>query len=661
MKFRFMAGVMISLVFGGAAVALEPPDDYSDYTVTAARLPGYRMPLSRLGAAVTVIEREEIERSGVTSLPEILEKHAGFVTTNQSVNRLETLTSLRGFAAGGDLVVVVDGVRVNEPNGNTMHWNLIPVERIERVEIIRGGSTSLYGPHAFSGVIQIWTKKAEKTGGSVSVGYGSHARQNFQGTLGMVSGDWDVSLGTTLEKENGYRHNSDVLYADLSGELGYNRGSGRYSFSWQMHEDRLGRAGELTDTLKAQNRRQTRKTNDYADFEQNRVTLGLDHPLLGGALNARLSYRDRDRITRNTSVTFGPTSTTENVGSLNGVAEWSRSFGAHGISLLYDEKRDDAEIVGINMNTLLRTTNQNIEEVNRAGGLRLDLALGQSWTLTGTARYDRFKIDNLNRFDSTQNGSRKFEDWSPGASLVFHPDALGANGRAYFSASRTFRPPTASNLFGYFSGFSTPNPGLRPEKAKTLEAGLFLDRDRWDLGASVFRIKTQDEIAFDGVALTNRNVGITQRDGIEAYLGLNLIRNVTLSSELTWLDAEVKQNPTDPTQVNKSIPQVANFQSATTLRWDNRIFSAEVAHRYTGRRPLENDSNNSQPFLPAYGLFDIGLGYHPKPDIHITAKVTNVFDKDYSSRGADGFGNQAGNFFNPSPEREFYGSVSYDF
>lgn len=659
-----LASLGLVLALGLTAGAEAPMvDDYAEFDVTASRLPGSRLPLNRLGAAVTVITEAEIARSGVTSLPAILQEKAGFTVYDQNGNSVEGVASLRGFKGGGDITVIVDGLRVNDPSGNGMAWNLIPMDRIARVEIIRGGATNLSGPGALSGVIYIWTKSgATHQGGSATLGVGSFGNQEARLSYGRSNEKWDITFGATGQDMDGYSTNSDVRYLDLSTRIGLNVSENRLTFGYQHHEDRMGRAGSLTGAQMANDRRTTVRPDDYGDFEQDYVTLGLERPLAGGTFDARLGWRNRDRLTFSTFLSGTRTLSTDELESLGTVVEYSRPVGRHNVSLLFDMKNDEVDAVQNNLTTGAVTSNRSITDQNISGSARVDLALGRDWTLTGTIRYDDIEIENRdNRGDTTANGVRSFEELSPGGTLVYHPSLLGPNGRVFLGYSHGFRPPTIFDLFA-FPTFGS-NRNLRPATLNTVEGGLFFGTADWTFGLTGFDIVMKDEITYNATANLNQNIGRTERKGIEAYLGFQFQRYWNLASELTWLNAKVIENAAARNTVGKRIPQVPAFQAASTLAFERNRFRAAVTHRFVGRRPVDFDDNNDKEFLPSYQVMDVGLGYRVRDWLRFDAKATNVFDKQYTSRAIDSFDNAFSPtvFYTPAPGIGFQGSVTVTF
>jgi len=131
-------------------------------TVTATRA---ERDVLEVPGHVTVIEREQIDRSGVRSLPELLRRQSGIFVTNTTTNPAGYSLDARGFnnggGNGGNLLVQVDGRRVNEADLGVADWALIPLDMIESIEIVRGSSSAMYGDNAAGGVINIRTRPRE--------------------------------------------------------------------------------------------------------------------------------------------------------------------------------------------------------------------------------------------------------------------------------------------------------------------------------------------------------------------------------------------------------------------------------------------------------------------------------------------------------------------
>lgn len=127
--------------------------------ISPSRLPGKVESLYRYPSSVTVITQETIQRSKAKTIPEILRRTEGIYMHDSVGNQRDLTISLRGFNEGEDMLVLVDGVRLNEADSNTIIFPLISLKTVERIEIIRGTSSAIYGDGVFSGVINIITKR----------------------------------------------------------------------------------------------------------------------------------------------------------------------------------------------------------------------------------------------------------------------------------------------------------------------------------------------------------------------------------------------------------------------------------------------------------------------------------------------------------------------
>src|SRR5881628_3420763 len=204
--------------------AAEPvPEALPEVVVSSTRLPGDPVDPRTLPAKITVITAEDIQNSGSKTVQEAIQYATGIVMYDQVGNAFQQTVDLRGFNGQPVPVtsVFVDGVRVNEPDFNTVNFDMIPIESIERIEIMPGAS-AIYGKDALGGVINIITKrgkdKPQVTAGTM---FGSFHRErysiNSSGTLGKL----DYFSTFARETETGFRDESAARISRFFGKLGY--------------------------------------------------------------------------------------------------------------------------------------------------------------------------------------------------------------------------------------------------------------------------------------------------------------------------------------------------------------------------------------------------------------------------------------------------------
>ena len=155
--------------------------------VTATRLPEETVAVEKVPAHVTVITRETIAQSPAFTLPELLRQQVGFTSLDTvGFAGQQSQFSLRGYGDKAGTLILLDGVRVNDAGGGFFLWNSVPLAAIERVEIVRGGASTIYGEGAAAGVINIITQEAANKPFSGSVGASG-------GNLGFYQGNFTLS------------------------------------------------------------------------------------------------------------------------------------------------------------------------------------------------------------------------------------------------------------------------------------------------------------------------------------------------------------------------------------------------------------------------------------------------------------------------------------
>ncbi|HEX2584515.1 MAG TPA: TonB-dependent receptor plug domain-containing protein, partial [Steroidobacteraceae bacterium] len=189
------ACVSCSIAFADQA---ESFSDADTVVVTASRI---AQPVSDVIGSVTVIDREEIDRRQPQSLQELLRGEAGIdIYNNGGLGKVSAIF-MRG-SNGSQTLFLVDGQRLGSATDGTTAIQFIPVDQIERIEIVRGPRSSLYGSDAIGGVIQIFTRKHD--GFNAALGYGYHNTQTYSAGGGMDTGSFRFSVNGNYQQSNGY-------------------------------------------------------------------------------------------------------------------------------------------------------------------------------------------------------------------------------------------------------------------------------------------------------------------------------------------------------------------------------------------------------------------------------------------------------------------------
>jgi iron complex outermembrane receptor protein len=274
MRAKFLFCFMILTIFlqshATLILAEEKIPILEEIVVTATR---YEEKTSSVPASVTVISEKDIQESTAQTIPDILRMEVGIHVNDITGNRRTFTVDVRGFGetASFNTLVLVDGRKVNEPDLSGVDWTVIPLERVKRIEIIRGGSGSvLYGDNASGGVINIITKEGDTLKGGAEIASGSYS--TFKSDA-YASGNLDhlsFYLSGRYFTSDGYRENSDTEAKDLGANLNYYASDVvKLYVSGGYHKDDTGLPGALKESDFAAGISRTGSThpNDFADVE----------------------------------------------------------------------------------------------------------------------------------------------------------------------------------------------------------------------------------------------------------------------------------------------------------------------------------------------------------------------------------------------------------
>lgn len=621
MRRAVMCAVMWNGV-AGAASAQERRDttELSPIVVTASRTP---LPENRLGTRVTVLTAADLRASGYTTVAAALEGLAGISVAMTSGPGSAAAVFIRGGES--DYVkVLVDGVPLNEPGG-AHDFAHLTTDNIERIEIVRGPTSVLYGSGAVAGVVHLVTR----TGGSR---YAGHVRGGTYGTFeadaAVAGGQGDASYavsGAWRRSDGLFPVNSGYENASIAGRLRVAPASGTsadftirtVNATYRYPTDG---AGNVVDTNQRQLTRATTlgltlghqlhpRARAHLALRSNAIGGGIDDPPDGpgdtlGAYAYR-SQRDLDRrlvdLWADWRVTPGLTLTG------GGAYEHQRDRSA-------DEGQSDFGPYG---------STTNARRHNWAAYAEAALLRGPA-TLTAGARFDRNE-----RFGS-------FVTWRAGASALT-PVGL----RAFASAGTGFKEPTFFEQFG--GSFVVGNPNLAPERTVSWEVGfeqsLLGSRARVSAGWFGQRFRDLIQYAFTPVTPDGANylnVAAANADGLEIEGTVIPVPGIRVGGQYTYLrsevtDAGVLPNDDAAFRAGDRLLRRPTHAAAFHARWDGRLVGAHGAVRWTGSR-ADADFGTFPAVrvdLPAYTVVDVGVAVRPFGASAIELHVRNLLDADY--------------------------------
>ena len=691
--FRSFFTCCFSLTFVGLLPSVtrsEEPKPYQleEVVVTSTRLPGDPVESRTLPAKIKVITAEDIQNSGSKTVQEAIQYATGIVMYDQVGNAFQQTVDLRGF--NGQPVpaisVFVDGVRMNEPDFNTVNFDLIPLETIERIEIIPGAS-AIYGKNALGGAINIITKRGGvKPQVTADTLWGSFHRERYNLNASGPVGKFDYFSSYAYESETGFRDESAGRISRYFGKIGYRPAAGTdLSASYTYVKDHLLQASSLPLSLAAIDRRFNRNPGSFTDNESNVVSLNGRQALsLGFSLTANAFYRrlGQEALTVFGGGSFDSLNKTESRGGTAQLRHEMNLLGHKNVFVAGGEfarnnfgSRSNAAPVPF---PGLTSTSEDIWGTYAQDTFNLT----QQLLLTAGVRYDQDEIQFEDDITPANSGVKRFSRTTPRAGLTY---LVTPRTSVYFSYSQGFRVPTINELFAL--GPFGSNPFLKPVHSNNYEIGIKTQLGGWGEGSlAVFQSDVRNEIltvcadpTCGGFGITaNQNIDKSRRRGVETTLKAKYDQHFDGVVNYTYTEATIENDLTlspffvgvtpfiEHVQKGDSFPLVPKHRLGVTGNYHPQPeWTISLTGLYVSTQFHLNDEQNAQPRVPGYFVLNGRVTYErPVPGGRLAAffMMNNILDQKYFQWGV--ISANAGaveRFVMPAPGIAFYGGLSYRF
>ena len=659
-------------------------EQLEEVVVSDTRLPSHAIRRHEIAAKITIITAKQISESGAKTIQEAVQESAGVIFYDQKGNNFEQEIELRGYnaEAGSATAVFLDGVRINEPDFGSQNLALVPLESIERIEIIPGPST-IYGQYALAGVVNLITKKADnKTRLNFDLMGGSYGR--FKETFSMAGpiklGPYFSSKQTsylmTLSKETDdqYRENAGSRLTKVFGKFSISPTDFTdISVAYTYVKSTLGQAGaNLSLSQYATNRRQDASPKDFYTNNYNFLTVSTKNRLAHNVLLSGNAFYRMLRQRRHTTSSSG--SVTDNhykAESKGGTWQLNQitSLGALPFTwTIANEYRRDA----FNTND---GTDSPKEQDSVAVSAQGKLKLFEKFTLTGGIRYDHTQMNYKDFSGSNPNAYNRFSRTTLRSGLSYQYSPTSS---IYTSYSEGFRPPSVDEMFAQGSGFN--NPDLKPVTSQNYEIGVKETLGKTNVDIAGFWTETRDEIFGTCTVCTwgeagydwkNRNVDSTRRRGIETTAKTQLTNHIFTTINYAFTEALFTTNVKFATdrdiQKGNSIELVPKHKldMTVTLKPDGMFqhdflnrFTVSISALYRSTKFMLDDEANANPRIPGYLLGNLAIRYtHPlaNGDLNTFLKIENLGGKEYYNYSLLSSGTR---FVGAQPTRQIFFGMS---
>lgn len=596
--------------------------------VTASRSP---QELKNVLSDTSVIDRETLSRAGQNSLAEVLSRSHGIEYANNGGPQTATSLFMRG-ANSNQTLVLIDGQRINNASSGVPALNAIPADSIERIEIVRGAASSLYGADAIGGVINIITRQASDKPLSAysNIGFGTYGTSSYNAGVSGASDGWTYSLSGGYQQSHGFdatttrnpfSHNPDkdsYYQNNVAGSLGY-EWKPEQKLSVQVYQTRVN--GGYDNGEPYFNDRSMQKLENYSITSENRLTDFWKSTL-------RVGYMVDDNESRNAPAALSPGNSPDGRTTFRtrqNQYTWQNDFRLaenQKFTLAYEHldqrvKGDIADFTDF-MNVTYGDYSQTRRHVNSFTGVYL-------------GDFGRHHVQASLRNDNVSGVGNRAT-----GGLAYGFDLTGKL-RATVAANTGFRAPSFNDLYYPDIGGYVGNPRLKPEESRNGEIGLKYQDETSELGVVYYHTRVKNLIQTQALDPANPFAGSTL-----ANVGQATLQGFTVSGAHSFGNTRIRAS------LDLSNPK-NDDTNEQLLRRARTVLRTSIDHRFdqllVGAEWYVSDERYDvgQTYMAGYGLFNLTAAYDITRNLQVQVRWNNVFDKQYTL--AEGYATPGSNAF----------------
>jgi len=650
---------------GSVEVVLQPARIRDEVTVTPTRS---EQQLGTIPASVSVIRQQDIQQRPALVPDDLLRQLPEFslFRRSSSVSAHPTTqgVSLRGIGPSGvsRSLVLLDGVPFNDAFGGWVYWTALPMESAERIEVVNGASSSLYGSYAMGGVLNVVTRPPARRTVDAKLQYGSRQSPKIDFRASDVWGKVGVSIDASAFDTDGYANVLESLrgpvdtkvavqFGHVTLKADYNPSDRVHAFvrtgyfREERHNGKITTVGPLTEEL-----------NDTTwtftsggvrvrlpDASSLQATVFVDNKTFDSNFLAIPDATGARRIGR---LSLNQTVPTDAVG---GMVQWTRALGAtHVLTAGTDLRWVDGDSIEDAFDAVTGAT-KTLHRV--AGGTQRSLGIFvqdvftpiTDLTVTASARLDRWRNYDAHNTETILATGAVSDPVLPDKEDSVISPRLGALYRVHERLSvwgdiaSGFRAPTLNELYRRFSVgavVTLANPTLGPERLVGGELGVNVIAARdvtWR--TTWFDNRVKDPVANVTITPPNlqqrQNLGRTRIWGIQTDVEYRINQTLRLGGAYIYDVARVRENPANPALVGLYLPQVPTHRGAFQLQYSDPRFATIAFDVQASGAQFDDDLNTSTRVLPKYALVNLSVSRSVGRNLEVFTAVQNMLDTEY--------------------------------
>ncbi len=641
---------------------LGPSQRLDPIVVTPLR---YEESLVGISKDITVIGPEEIAMSHAKYVPDILKRQVGINVRSTLGNGKFTEVDIRGFgeSAVSNVLVLVNGRRTNQIDISGADWTQIDIDSVERIEIIRGSQSVLYGDNATGGVINIITKTGAGKKMSVDFKYatGSYNYNLYTGHIEGGTDFLDYYAGLSTSNTNGYRANNSLETIDFNSNLTIKPSDYlRFKLEGAYHKDWYGQPGALKPVnIALVGWRGTIYPNDKGKTEDMYIMGTPEIKCVSGSNEALISAEILARNRRTSSITYGTSKLNNHIVTIGVTPKVVTKVDILGmqnkliVGFDYYGNKDEIlsdswsvpgakDLMLITKNTLgvyAEDTAQVTSELSINGGVRYERA------------YYRFDQQAVSQAINTKSPI----EYAADAGISYRYNEKSS---VYANYARSFRFPAVDEWYSVIDEWGGGlNLNLKPQTGNSYEIGINDNSLKvLAIKADLFLMDLKEEIYFDPTTSFNSVYNHTRHQGVEIECHLYPFEDIDIFTNYTYQNSYFIGG----VYAGNEIPIVPKNKISGGM--DYRFMDCVNINylvTFVGSRRFICDQKNLQPPMKSYTTHDIKLSYY-KYGLEVYGALYNMFDQKYAEQGVLDRTRTVPAYY-PSPGRNFVVGAKYKF
>lgn len=659
---------------------------------------GFATETRKIGASPTIVTAEEIKEKNYKSVKEALQDIPSVNIINNTFGSMIDLRGqggLDGNSAGAkaNVQILLDGVAINslETSMVSSPINTISIDNVERIEVIPGGGSVIYGSGTSGGVVNIITKKGTGTRANAGYSYTSFNGKKYDVSAGHTIGKFDIDLSYSNNEAKGYRDDSKDDSEYFQGKVRYDIND-NHNVEFKYNNYNAG--ANILDSLTKEQLEQNRKMGDTDGFITKMDTNKDDYTL---TYNGKLS----SNLDINTIAFYSKTDMLMDMPSESADTKWNFKDEKKGVKtkLKYSYGNNNSIIWGIDYinNDGGRYGKVNVNNAMMSMNTKTDMDLNKDTIATfvmNTYKYNDFEFTQGIRYEKsdyevTRTSATKITSSIPTmnketfSSQTFTKDEdnyawelsgsynYSDTGRTYLRYERGFTSPGPSLLTNKYGGSYYLN-NLDSQTYNSFEIGMSDYKGFTAINLSLFYSLTDKEIyTYMSSGMTNSNIlnynlDKTERYGFEIKLE-QYIDKLTLSQTYQYINAEIKKGKeklfdgngnviTGESLSGNKIAGVPEHRFTLGAKYDftnNFNINGEVV--YNGNSYINN--NNKYGKQDNYVVTNIRTNYNMDNGLSLFAGINNLFDEEYCTSVS--YSQSEGYTYDPAAERNYYVGFRY--